>query len=175
MTIGPGVVTLVGPRGSGKTTVGRMLAAKFECDFLDSDEEVVRRAGKPIPAIFADDGEPAFREWEADAIAVCLVRSPLVLATGGGAVLNPDTRRRLRDAGEVVYLHAGAAVLHARTVGDANRPALTDLHAEDEVAAVLAEREPLYREVAGHVIDAAQHVDDVLNDVLCRLIDEDRV
>ena len=163
----------MGPRGSGKSTVGRLLAARLGCDFADSDEEVVRREGRTIPAIFAEDGEAAFRTLEADVIAVLLARSPLVLATGGGAVLNPDTRRRLRDAGEVIYLRGDAATLHARTAGDANRPALTDLPAEQEVAIVLAEREPLYREVAGHIVDAAGPPDEVLNDVLCRVVEED--
>ena len=169
-----GAIVLVGPRGSGKTTVGRRLADRLGCDFADSDEELVRRDGRKIPAIFERDGEGGFRTLEADVIAELLTRDPLVLATGGGAVLNADTRRRLRAAAEVVFLHADAATLHARTAGDPNRPPLTDLPAEEEVAAVLAEREPLYREVAGHVVDASRPVDDVLNDMLCRLIDEDR-
>ena len=170
-----GVIVLVGPRGSGKTTVGRRLADWFGCDFADSDEELVRRDGRDIPTIFQQDGEAGFRTLEADVIAVLLARDPLVLATGGGAVTNADTRRRFRDAGEVIYLHADAATLHARTAGDPNRPPLTDLPAEEEMAAVLAEREPLYREVSGHVVDAGRAVDDVVNDVLCRLIDEARV
>ena len=169
-----GVLSLVGPRGSGKTTVGRRLADWFGCDFADSDGELVRRDGRDIPKIFHEDGEAGFRTLEADVIATLLIRDPLVLATGGGAVLNADTRRRLRGAGEVIYLRADAATLHARTAGDPNRPPLTDLPAGEEVARVLADRDPLYREVAAHVVDAAQPVDDVVNDVLCRLVDEDR-
>ena len=148
----PQVLSLVGPRGSGKTTIGRLVAERLGVDFADADEELTARAGRSIPAIFATDGEPAFRALEAETIADLLTRAPLVLATGGGAVLNSETRRRLKAAGPVAYLAAPPATLHARTAGDPNRPPLTDLPAEEEVAAVLAEREPLYREVADAVV-----------------------
>lgn len=143
---------MVGPRGSGKTTIGRLVADRLAVDFADADAEIVARAGRSIPEIFADDGEPAFRQLEAETIADLLTQAPLVLATGGGAVLNAQTRRRLQDAGPVVYLSADPATLHERTAGDPNRPPLTDLPAEDEVAAILAEREPLYREAATAVV-----------------------
>ena len=133
------------------------MAEALGYDFADSDAEIVARAGRSIPEIFASEGEPAFREMEAEAIAALLGRRPLVLATGGGAVLNANTRRRLADAGPVIYLHADAGTLHARTAADAasgrnDRPPLTDLPAAEEVAAVLAAREPLYREVASAVV-----------------------
>ena len=150
-----GVLSLVGPRGSGKSTVGRLLADRLGWRFADSDAEVVARAGRPIAEIFRDDGEPAFRSLEAAAVRALLASPRTVLATGGGAVLNAETRAALRAAGLVAYLSADAATLHARTAGDPNRPALTDLPAAEEVAKVLADREPLYREVADVAIETA--------------------
>ena len=167
----PVVISLVGPRGSGKSTVGRLLADRLGCDFADSDTGIERRAGRSIREIFADDGEPAFRELEAEAIAAQLGRPPLVLATGGGAVLNADTRRRLSAAGPVVYLRADPATLHARTAGDPNRPPLTDLPAAEEIAQVLADRDPLYREVADAVVDATEPADIVCDRVWAQVLD----
>ena len=151
----PVVISLVGPRGSGKSTVGRLLADRLLWDFADSDAEVERDLGRTIPAIFAGFGERIFRAAEMAAVAALLGRTHVVVATGGGAVLNEHTRRALRSSGPVVFLHADAATLHARTAGDANRPALTDLPPAEETAEVLADREPLYREVADAVIDTA--------------------
>ena len=167
-------VSLVGPRGSGKSTVGRLLAASLGREFADSDGEIEARGGRPISAIFADDGEAGFRAIEAEVVAALLDRGPLVLATGGGAILNPDTRRRLHAAGEVVYLHADVATLHARTAGDLlsgknRRPALTDLPAEEEVAAVLAVRDPLYRQAATITVPATGTPEDVRDRVLAQL------
>ena len=164
-----GVISLVGPRGSGKSTVGRLLAAALGVTFADSDEEIETRDGRPIPAIFAADGEAGFRAIEAEAVVSLLDRGPLVLATGGGVILNPETRRRLREAGEVVYLHADAATLHARTAGDPNRPALTDLPAQEEVAAVLAVRGPLYRQAATITVPATGSPEDVRDRILAQL------
>ncbi|MEM9701546.1 MAG: shikimate kinase, partial [Planctomycetota bacterium] len=110
---------------------------------------------------------------EAETIALLLGRDPLVLATGGGAVLNAETRRRLSDAGPVLYLQADAATLHDRTAGDPNRPPLTDLPAAEEMAAVLAEREPLYREVATAVIDADADPQSVRDWALAQVVDDD--
>ena len=169
MTAPRGVIALVGPRGSGKSTVGRLLAAALGREFADSDGEIESRDGRPIPAIFAADGEAGFRAIEAGVVAALLDRGPLVLATGGGAILDPETRRRLREAGEVVYLHADAATLHTRTAGDPNRPALTDLPAEEEVAAVLAVREPLYRQAATITVPTTGTPGDVRNRVLAQL------
>ena len=159
-------IVLVGARGSGKSTVGRLLADGLEREFFDSDAEIERVVGRPIPEIFAAHGESAFRVVEAEVIAALLQRGACVLATGGGAVLHADTRERLAAAGAVIYLEADVATLHARTAGDAvsgknRRPPLTDLSAEEEIAAVLAAREPLYREVASLTVDATAAPEDV--------------
>ena len=163
---GAAPIVLVGARGSGKSTVGRLLADRLERKFFDSDAEIERVVGRPIPEIFAAHGEPAFRVVEAEVIAALLQRTDVVLATGGGAVLHADTRDRLAVAGAVVYLKADAAALHARTAGDAvsgknRRPPLTDLPAGEEMAAILATREPLYREVASLTVDATAPPEDV--------------
>ena len=144
------VISLIGGRGSGKTTVGGTLADRLGWEFIDADAEVVRRDGRDIPQIFAEDGEPAFRKAEEAAIAALLDRTDdAVLATGGGAVLSADTRRRLRAAGPVVWLTADAETLAARVAADATeRPSLTGRPAAEEMAEVLAARTPLYQQTA---------------------------
>ena len=153
---GPGIV-LVGSRASGKSTVGRLVAARAGWPLLCSDAEVERRAGRSIAAIFADDGERAFRDLEEEVIeALCDRAAEAVLATGGGAVVRPGNRERLRRFGEVVYLRAPAPVLAERLRrAGGGRPALTSEGLVAEVEGVLAAREPLYREVADLIVDAA--------------------
>src|SRR5712675_751617 len=97
---------LVGMMGAGKTTVGRMLARRLKRSFYDSDEEIERRCGVRIPVIFDIEGEAGFRTREAQAIAELCALDGVVLATGGGAVLAEENRRRLAASGTVVYLHA---------------------------------------------------------------------
>ncbi|MFH5804754.1 shikimate kinase [Alienimonas sp. DA493] len=163
------VISLVGARGCGKSTIGRRLAERLDRRFADADAEIARVAGKSIPEIFALHGEPAFRLLEAEVISALLDRTSIVLATGGGAVLQKETRERLAAAGPVVLLEADAATLHARTAGDPNRPPLTELPAEEEMAAVLAAREPLYREVATVTVDATAEPEVVVESILAAL------
>ena len=155
----PRRVFLVGYRGSGKTTVGRLLAERLGWAFIDSDDEVEEAAGKPIAAVFAEDGEPAFRDLEERVVASLCARERTVVSLGGGAVLREATRRRIAAAGPVVWLTAPAETLAARIAGDASsearRPSLTGAAPADEVRAVLAQREPIYRECATVCIDAA--------------------
>lgn len=151
-------VALVGYRGTGKSTVGRLVADALGWAFVDADAELESRAGRSVREIFAEQGEPAFREMESAVLADLLARERLVLATGGGVVLRADNRERLRGA-FVVWLTASVEVIDARLCGDpstaARRPALTGLPAREEIVRLLAEREPLYREVADAVVDAA--------------------
>ncbi|MGE0433332.1 MAG: shikimate kinase [Planctomycetota bacterium] len=149
------MLVLVGMRGVGKTTVGRALAERLSLPFVDADAEIEARAGMPIPRIFAERGEPWFRALEAEVIGELLTRANIVLATGGGAVLDATTRERLRTAYQVVWLKAAADVLAARIAGS-DRPSLTGADPADELAAVLAVREPLYREVSIHSIDVGE-------------------
>ncbi|NNJ24505.1 shikimate kinase [Alienimonas chondri] len=150
----PSVVSLVGARGSGKSTIGRMVAEELGRNFADADEEIVRVSGRSIPEFFETHCEVAFRLLEAEVIKALLERDDLVLATGGGAVLMEETRQRLAAAGPVIYLQADAATLHARVGSDPNRPPLTDLPAAEEMAAVLNAREAFYRDASTVVVDA---------------------
>lgn len=167
------VISLIGGRGSGKTTVGGALAGRLGWAFLDADAEVVRREGREIPRIFSEDGEAAFREREAAAIAAALGRpGDAVLATGGGAVLNAATRDRLRAAGPVVWLTADAETLADRVAADADtRPSLTGRPAAEEMADVLASRTPLYQKTATITEPVGgRTVEDVVSSIVARLL-----
>ena len=151
-------VVLIGLRGSGKTTVGRRLAAALGWPFVDADEEVTRRTGRTVAAIFAADGEPAFRDLEAAVVRDLAGRPGHVLAVGGGAVLRADTRAALAGHA-VVYLRADPDTLHRRTAADpataATRPSLTPLSGLDEARALHAVRDPIYRAACTHEVDAS--------------------
>ncbi len=150
------VLTLIGYRGSGKSTVGQQLAARLNWDFVDSDLEIERQAGKSIAQIFADEGEPHFRHLEASVIGETLRRDSLVLAVGGGAILNLQSRQALKVAGPVIWLQADLNELLDRMQRDEStaqrRPALTSADRRTEVEVVLAERWPLYQETASQII-----------------------
>ena len=153
-------IALIGYRGTGKSTVGRIVAARLGRAFADADREVEARAGRPIRAIFLEDGEPAFREWEARVLADLAGRlAGGVVATGGGAILLEGNRRLLRDFGFVAWLTADADTLARRLQasrrGVDDRPALTAAGTLLEIAGVLEARTPLYREVAHAVIPTA--------------------
>src|SRR4051812_44497385 len=141
-------VLLVGPRGSGKTSVGRELAGRLGWRFVDADEELQRRAGMSVRDIFQAEGEPGFREREAALLPELCAPDDAVIATGGGVVLRPDNRARLSAAGLVVLLVADIDTLHRRISTDpasgATRPDLAG-GGREEVAAKWAERAELYR------------------------------
>ena len=153
----PRMLSLIGYRGTGKSTVGMRLARRLNWDWIDTDNEVERRAGRTIREIFATDGEPAFRQCERDVIADLVQRDRLVLSTGGGAILNADTRRDLRAAGPVVWLMAPVQIIASRILQDAStasrRPNLTTQGGIAEIRDVLSRREPLYRECATIIIN----------------------
>jgi shikimate kinase len=156
---GPGRgLALIGCRGTGKSTVGRILADRVNRTFLDADLEIEARAGRSIGAIFADWGEPVFRDWEERTLAELTEMFPTaIVATGGGAVLREANRRRIRDFGFVVWLTALPSVLARRLefdeAGGAGRPALTPLGTNSEIAQVLEARKPLYQSLADIVIE----------------------
>lgn len=136
------------------------MAERLGWQAVDADEEIVRQAGKPIAAIFADDGEAGFRDLEERVVADLCGRVSTVIALGGGAVLREATRRRLSVAGPVAWLQGDAATLAARITADtgtaANRPRLTDAASvEEETRRLLAEREPLYAECATVALDTS--------------------
>jgi shikimate kinase len=161
------VITLIGYRGSGKSSVAAPLARQLGWDWVDADVEIERRAGRTIREIFAADGELRFRQLEREIIAELAARDRLVIAAGGGAVLNADNRRDLRAAGPVVWLQADPERLSERIAGDATtserRPKLTAQGGTDEIRQVLAERAPLYRQCATVTVNTdALGVDEVV-------------
>ncbi len=144
--------------GAGKTTVGRQLAKRLGRSFLDSDHEIVARTGVPIPTIFEIEGEEGFRRREAQTIGEITEATDIVLATGGGVVINPDNRRRLHETGWVVYLDVPPALLYERTRHDRNRPLLNVPDPMARLEELYAARDPLYREIAHIVVDGSHLV-----------------
>lgn len=149
-------VFLVGLMGSGKTTVGRALAKKLNKRFVDSDHEIEARTGVAISVIFEIEGEASFRQREADVIRDLCQQKDIVLATGGGAVLNPQSRSVLHENGTVVYLKASISNILHRTRHDKKRPLLRTADPRKKLEELEAQRDPLYREVAHIVIETGQ-------------------
>jgi shikimate kinase len=141
-------IFLIGPMGSGKTAVGRQLARLLDRPFLDSDHEIELRTGADIPLIFEREGEAGFRHREREIIAELTARSGIVLATGGGAILDPDSRRDLASRGWVVYLETSVAQQAERAGRTRHRPLLAGRVPEQRLAELMQVREPLYREIA---------------------------
>jgi shikimate kinase len=150
-------IALIGYRGTGKTTVAQVLARRLGWDWVDADVEVEFRAGKSIAIIFADYGEAAFRDLEAQVVAALCGRERTVLALGGGAVLRDDNRKAIQSCQAAVWLQADAEVLAERISGDpttaARRPNLTNHGGRTEIETVLALREPFYRACATLEVD----------------------
>ena len=168
---GDAPVFLIGYRGTGKSTVARELAQRLGYEWADADDEIERRTGKPIAAIFSDDGESAFRDWESGVVAELCARRRTVVALGGGAVLREANREAVRAAGPVVWLTAAVDTILARLEADqttaARRPKLTTLGGRAEVEAILAQRTPIYLGCATLVVDteaktAAQVADEIV-------------
>jgi shikimate kinase / 3-dehydroquinate synthase len=149
-------VVLIGMPGSGKTTVGKSLARQLGLPFVDSDKEIVARTGVSIATIFEIEGEEAFRKREAQVIAELLAQGRQVLATGGGAILNADTRARLHSTGITVYLRASLDSLVERTSKDAHRPLLASGAPREKLAALMTVRDPFYRETAHLTFDTGR-------------------
>jgi len=149
----PPRVFLVGPMGAGKSTVGRELASLLGLEYVDSDAVIEARTGVSIPWIFDLEGEAGFRTREAAVIDELTRRDGVVLATGGGAVTTPANRDLLGARGVVVYLYTPVSVQLQRTRHDTNRPLLQSDDPEARLQALLAERDPLYREVADVVVE----------------------
>jgi shikimate kinase len=150
----PGNIFLVGLMGAGKTSVGKLLARRLGKAFYDCDQEIERATGVKIPVIFEIEGEAGFRAREARMLAELAVRSDIVLATGGGAVLSAENRKLLAGNGVVVYLRAVVADLWQRTRHDRNRPLLKTDEPIARLEQLFAERDPLYRGIADIIVDS---------------------
>ncbi|MCC6422417.1 MAG: shikimate kinase [Phycisphaerales bacterium] len=146
-------ILLVGYRGSGKTTIGKKLADRLWQPFVDTDDLIVRAAGKSIKEIFAESGEEAFRDLESNALQQALALKDHVISLGGGAVIREQNRELIKNSGHrVIYLRCEPDILHQRIGADpntaANRPALSPAGGNiDEIRTILSLREPWYRQV----------------------------
>jgi len=141
-------IYLVGPMGSGKSAVGRILARMVDAPFKDSDAEIERRTGVDISYIFEKEGEVRFRQREKEAIEALTLLEPLVLATGGGAILLPENREMIATRGSVVYLITSVEQQAHRVSHARHRPLLANVDPEATLRQLMLEREPLYASVA---------------------------
>jgi len=159
--LGNRTIVLVGMMGAGKSSIGRRLASEFNLPFVDADTEIETAAGMSIPEIFEAHGEPYFRSGEARVIARLLEGGPQVLASGGGAFINPQTRALIRARGISVWLKADLEVLLRRIKRRSDRPLLKTDDPEQTLSQLIAERYPIYAEA-----DVTIHSRDVLHDAI---------
>ena len=148
----PKNIFLVGPMGAGKSAVGRQLARALHLSFMDSDDEIESRTGVDIPFIFEKEGEAGFRKREAAAIDDLTKMDGVVLATGGGAIVDPESRSRLGGRGYVIYLYTTVEQQYARTSKGRERPLLENGDRRETLEKLLDRRDPLYREIADLVV-----------------------
>ena len=145
---------LIGPMGSGKSTVGRHLADLLDCPFIDSDAEIESRAGADIPWIFDVEGEAGFRRRETTVLKDLVEHPASVIATGGGTILAAENREMIARSGVVVFLNVSVAQQLKRTGSGEGRPLLQRPDREETLNQLMAEREPLYRALADVIISA---------------------
>lgn len=163
-------IILIGAMGAGKSTVGRRLAKRLGTQFYDSDQVIQKKTGVDIPTVFEYEGESGFRMREEKVIDELCLLEDIVLATGGGAVLSEKTRELLSTRGTVFYLKASVDTLVNRTQGDTNRPLLNALNKQQTITALLQQREPLYQEIADHIIITDRHTTNwTVNQILKRI------
>src|SRR5690349_19922830 len=165
-----GSLYLVGMMGSGKTTVGRLLARRLKLRFLDCDHEIEARCGVKVPHIFEIEGEPGFRARETQVLAELVLLQGVVLATGGGAVLAAENRRALAEHGTVIYLRARPEDLYQRVRHDRNRPLLATSDPLRRLRELHAQRDELYASIADLVVDTGrQTVQALTRDLIAKL------
>lgn len=150
-------IFLIGPMGAGKTTTGKELAKALGMVFVDSDQEIEKRTGVTIPLIFELEGETGFRMRERAMIDELTQRDNVVIATGGGAVLDATTRAHLKNRGIVVYVRASLEHLYKRTAKDHHRPLLKTADPKAKLRELMEIRAPLYESIAGLILDTDGH------------------
>lgn len=157
---------LTGYRCTGKTTVGRLVAQELGREFVDADDYLVRKAGKSIKEIFAEEGEKCFRDLESECLKELAERDGLVVGTGGGVVLREENVELMKASGLVLLLEADAKTIHQRMQADARtsglRPSLTGLTPFEEVVEMLAFRKPKYRAAADARFDSVRNTPEQL-------------
>jgi shikimate kinase len=172
MSSPPQLIYLIGYRGTGKSTVARLLTEKLGWHFLDMDSEIEARNGKSIRQIFADEGEPAFRRIESELLHEVSSLTQHVIATGGGVILDPNNRACLKNSGQVIWLTGKPATLWNRILEDATskdrRPDLT-VGGLGEIEQLLKVREPLYCECANLEIAVDDRTPDQIADIVAQL------
>ena len=163
----PRNIFLIGPMGAGKSAVGRYLARTLHLSFVDSDDEIESRTGVDIPFIFEKEGEEGFRKRETAVIDDLSKMDGVVLATGGGAVINPDSRSRLGGRGFVVYLYTTVDQQVARTQKGRERPLLESANPRTTLQELLDTRDPMYREIADIIVETdGRKVKSVANEII---------
>ena len=150
--IGKQNIYLIGPMGSGKTAVGKQLGRMLKVPFYDSDAEVERRTGVDIPFIFEREGEPGFRAREREAIEALVQLEPIIMATGGGAILSEENRHLLSAHGTVIYLETSPAQQLQRVGSGRGRPLLKDGDLAERLRKLREIRDPIYNAMADHVV-----------------------
>ena len=166
----PKNIFLVGPMGAGKSAVGRQLARTLHLTFMDSDDEIESRTGVDIPFIFEKEGEAGFRKREAAAIDDLTKIDGVVLATGGGAIVDAQSRSHLGGRGFVVYLYTTVDQQFARTNRGRERPMLENGDRREILESLLEQRDPLYREIADLVVDTdGRKVHSVANEIILQI------
>ncbi|GIX06821.1 MAG: shikimate kinase [Candidatus Poribacteria bacterium] len=159
-------IVLVGFMGSGKTSVGRELARRLGWEFVDTDALIERMAGRSIPEIFRERGEPYFRDLESEAIRTATCGTRTVLATGGGAVLRPENMSRLKAAGLVVLLDAEAEELYRRVVNEGRRPLLEVADPLARIRELLEYRRPYYAQADLRIDTTGRPVEAIVEEIL---------
>ncbi|UBX47823.1 shikimate kinase AroL [Providencia alcalifaciens] len=158
---------IIGPRGSGKTTIGKKLAEKTGYQFIDTDKLIFEHAGMSIADIVQQQGWDYFRQLESQILA-SIEPQKAIVSTGGGIILAPENQKVMRDNGTVIYLRSTAETLAQRLAAEPQaeqRPSLTGKSLIEEIAEVMEQRDPIYLSTAHHVIDANQSIDAIINQI----------
>jgi len=168
-------IVLIGLMGAGKTSVGKRLAARLGRPFVDSDHEIEAAAGQDIPSIFATLGEGAFRDGERRVIARLLTGTPKIIATGGGAWLNADTRAAIDQHAMSVWLDAKLNTLYGRVAGKPGRPLLDGQDVRKVLERLIEERYPIYEQADIRVLSASGANHETMVDRILRAIEQDKL
>jgi shikimate kinase len=168
--LGARSIVMIGMPGCGKSALGRRLAPRLELPFVDVDEEIERAAGKSIKDIFADHGEAYFRDGERRVIARLLAAGPQVMATGGGALLNEETRANIRRSGVSIWVKADVALLVRRVTKRSSRPLFEGRDAETVVRDLMQARHPIYEAVADLTVESRDVPHEIIVDEIVTVL-----